>query len=173
MSASVSGLTITDKDNNPLEGVQVVGYSNGKVTFTELTDNQGKITIGQSTLDASTTPDPHLEAPLETIDVNKNVDPQGFVSLATAKGLRTKINTQGTIKSIGERRVVNLKAGGTNDVCDVILEDGTGGIKLTLWGDEINVVAVGDKLKIINGYTTMFKGEVALAKGKFGQLQKI
>ena len=44
-------------------------------------------------------------------------------------------------------------------------------MKLTLWGDDIKAVNVGDKVQITNGYTNEFKGEVSLTKGKFGQMQ--
>ena len=43
-------------------------------------------------------------------------------------------------------------------------------IKLSLWGDDIKAVNVGDKVVISNGYTNEFKGEVSLTKGKFGKM---
>ena len=66
------------------------------------------------------------------------------------------------------------KAGGTIDVCDAYLVDDQGGeIKLTLWGDDIPKVKDGDRVKITNGYTNSFKGEVSLTKGKFGQMEVV
>ena len=44
-------------------------------------------------------------------------------------------------------------------------------MKLTLWGDDIKSVNVGDTVRITNGYTNEFKGEVSLTKGKFGQME--
>ena len=43
----------------------------------------------------------------------------------------------------------------------------------TLWADDANNIQNGDKIKIENGYTNEFKGEVQLGKGKFGKLEKI
>ena len=63
------------------------------------------------------------------------------------------------------------KAGGTIDVCDAYIVDDAGEIKLTLWGDDIPKVNDGSKVKITNGYTNTFKGEVSLTKGKYGQLE--
>ena len=44
-------------------------------------------------------------------------------------------------------------------------------MKLTLRGDDIKAVNVGDVVVITNGYTNEFKGEVSLTKGKFGQME--
>lgn len=94
-----------------------------------------------------------------------------FQSIAQIKNMRSGINTQGTIRSIGEKRTVNLKTGGTIDVCDAILGDDSDEIKLTLWGDDIQKVKEGDTVTITNGYTNSFKGDVSLTKGKYGQMQ--
>ena len=51
--------------------------------------------------------------------------------------------------------------------------DDAGEIKLTLWGDDIPKINDGTKLKITNGYTNTFKGEVSLTKGKYGSLEVI
>ncbi|PIW34430.1 MAG: DNA-binding protein, partial [Nitrosopumilales archaeon CG15_BIG_FIL_POST_REV_8_21_14_020_33_23] len=71
----------------------------------------------------------------------------------------------------GDPRTVNLKTGGTVDVCDAVISDGSDDIKLTLWGDDIKAVNVGDVVVVTNGYTNEFKGEVSLTKGKFGKME--
>ena len=90
-----------------------------------------------------------------------------------AKNMRNGINIEGTIERKGETRTVNKKAGGTIDVCDACLVDDAGEIKLTLWGDDIPKISDGSKVKITNGYTNTFKGEVSLTKGKYGQLEVV
>jgi replication factor A1 len=50
------------------------------------------------------------------------------------------------------------------------LVDEAGEIKVTLWGDDITKVKNGSKVAFKNGYTNTFKGEVSLAKGKYGEL---
>jgi len=97
-----------------------------------------------------------------------------MVTTEQAKNMRSGINIEGTVERKGEPRTVNMKSGGTIQVCDAFLIDETGGeIKLTLWGDEVEQVKDGAKVKIENGYTTSFKGEVSLTKGKFGKLEII
>ncbi|MGI0003395.1 MAG: DNA-binding protein [Nitrosopumilaceae archaeon] len=97
-----------------------------------------------------------------------------MVTAEQAKNMRSGINIEGTVERKGEPRTVNMKSGGTIQVCDAFLIDETGGeIKLTLWGDEVDQVKDGTKVKIENGYTTSFKGEVSLTKGKYGKLEII
>lgn len=97
-----------------------------------------------------------------------------MVTAEQAKNMRSGINIEGTVERKGEPRTVSMKSGGTIQVCDAFLIDETGGeIKLTLWGDEVEQVKDGTKVKIENGYTTSFKGEVSLTKGKYGKLEII
>ena len=65
------------------------------------------------------------------------------------------------------------KFGKTGRVCNAVIEDESGKIKLTLWNDEIEKVNIGDKIKITNGYCSEFQGEKQLSAGKFGKLEKI
>ena len=97
-----------------------------------------------------------------------------FIPISEAKKMRSGVNVEAEVKSKGESRTVNLKSGGTIDVCDAIISNGEtedDQMKLTLWGDDIKAVNVGDKVVITNGYTNEFKGEVALTKGKFGKME--
>ncbi len=93
------------------------------------------------------------------------------VTTDQAKNMRNGIDLEGTVERKGETRTVNKKAGGEIDVCDAYLVDESGEIKLTLWGDDIPKISDGSKVKITNGYTNTFKGEVSLTKGKYGQLE--
>ena len=95
-----------------------------------------------------------------------------MVTIEQAKNMRNGIDIQGTVERKGEPRTVTRKMGGEIDVCDAYLVDETGGeIKLTLWGDDIPKIHDGSKVKIENGYTNTFKGEVSLTKGKYGKLE--
>ena len=94
-----------------------------------------------------------------------------FISISQAKKMRSGVNVKTEVKSKGDPRTVNLKTGGTVDVCDAVISDGADDMKLTLWGDDIKAVNVGDTVVITNGYTNEFKGEVSLTKGKFGKME--
>src|SRR6266496_3403075 len=86
-------------------------------------------------------------------------------------GMRN-VNVTGRVESMGESRTVNLRTGGTAQVADVFLSDETGKIKLSLWDDQINMVAEGDEISIENGYTQAFRGENSLNIGRYGKLIK-
>ena len=96
-----------------------------------------------------------------------------FIPISEAKKMRSGVNVEAVVKSKGDSRTVNLKSGGTVDVCDAVISNGEtedDQMKLTLWGDDIKAVNVGDTVVITNGYTNEFKGEVSLTKGKFGKM---
>jgi replication factor A1 len=80
------------------------------------------------------------------------------------------MDIEGIIVEVPESRSVNLRTGGTANVCDCILQDETGSIKLTLWNEDIEKVQEGVKVKIENGYTNSFQGEVRLNVGRYGRL---
>ncbi len=98
-----------------------------------------------------------------------------FIPISEAKKMRSGVNVEAEVTEKGEPRTVNLRSGGTIDVCDAVIANGEktedDQMKLTLWGDDIKAVKVGDKVVITNGYTNEFKGEVALTKGKFGKME--
>ena len=88
-----------------------------------------------------------------------------------AKQMRSGINVQGKIERKGEVRTVNRKFGETK-VCDAYLADDSGSIKLTLWADDTEKVKDGDTVSIEGGYTTTFRNEIQLNKGrKDGKLE--
>ena len=90
-----------------------------------------------------------------------------------AKQMRSGINVQGKIERKGEIRTVTTKFGETK-VCDAYLADDSGSIKLTLWAEDTEKVKDGDIVSIEGGYTTTFRNEIQLNKGrKDGKLEVI
>ena len=85
--------------------------------------------------------------------------------------MRSGVNLVAKVTKVGDSRTVNLKSGGTVNVCDAVLSDDTGDIGLTLWGDDIIKVHEGNEVTIQNGFTNEFKGQVSVTKGKFGTLE--
>ena len=94
------------------------------------------------------------------------------MQIKEVKANQGKIDVEGVIISKDPIREFN-KFGKVGRVCNAMLEDDSGKIKLTLWNDEIEKVNVGDKIKITNGYCSEFQGEKQLSAGKFGKLEKI
>jgi len=61
--------------------------------------------------------------------------------------------------------------GGQARVADATLNDDTDSIKVSLWNEQIEMIKVGSKIKIGNGYTNSFQGEVRLNVGRYGTLE--
>lgn len=85
-------------------------------------------------------------------------------------GMR-RVDAEGEIVEISDPRSVNLRTGDQARVADCTLKDDSGQIKLSLWDDQIDVVKRGAKIRITNGYTNSFRGEVRLNVGKYGKLE--
>jgi replication factor A1 len=95
------------------------------------------------------------------------------MKIAELKGEQSRVDVEGEIVEKGETRTVNLRAGGQSTVADATLRDETGSIKLTLWGEQIDYVDVGDRVRVENGYTKSFRGELQLNIGRYGKISKI
>ena len=84
-----------------------------------------------------------------------------------------RVDSEGEIVEISEPRTVNLRTGGEARVADCMLKDESGQIKLSLWDDQIDMVKQGSKVRVLNGYTNSFRGELRLNVGKYGKLEVI
>ncbi len=83
-----------------------------------------------------------------------------------------KIDLVGKIVSKEEPRTFD-KFGKQGRVCNAVLKDSTGEVKLTLWNEQVDQVKVGDKVEMKNGYAGEWQGEIQLSTGKFGSLKVI
>jgi replication factor A1 len=81
-----------------------------------------------------------------------------------------KVFLDAEVASKGTVREFN-KFGKQGKVCDAEIKDDTGKMKLTLWNEQVDMVNVGDKISIKNGYVGEWQGEMQLSTGKFGSLE--
>ena len=81
-------------------------------------------------------------------------------------GMR-RVDAEGEIVEMAEPRTVNLRTGGEARVADCMLKDDSGQIKLSLWDDQIDMVKQGSKVRVTNGYTNSFRGELRLNVGMY------
>lgn len=63
------------------------------------------------------------------------------------------------------------KVRGDLRLADAMLTDGTGSIKLVLWEDQIAGVREGSKVRVLNAYTSAFRGTLQLNPGKYGRIE--
>ena len=87
-------------------------------------------------------------------------------------GMR-RVDAEGEIAEMADPRTVNLKTGDQARVADCMLRDESGQIKLSLWDDQIDMVKQGTKVRVTNGYTNSFRGELRLNVGRYGKLEVI
>jgi len=84
-----------------------------------------------------------------------------------------RVKVEGKVVNKSEPKTVKLWDGRDANVADAVLEDESGSIILTLWNDQIDMVNVGEKVQIINGYVSNFKKEKRLNLGRYGKIIKV
>lgn len=75
----------------------------------------------------------------------------------------------GTIISLSPVRDVTTSRGPAQ-VADATLQDATGTITLTLWGDDTKRFSVGQKIRISDGWVKDFRGKLQISVGRSGTI---
>lgn len=76
-------------------------------------------------------------------------------------------------EKLAERQITSRTDGSNHRVAEAVVGDDTGCILLTLWDDAIDQVQPNDKLKLENGFVSLFKGSMRLNIGRYGKITKI
>ena len=75
------------------------------------------------------------------------------------------------VLEVGEAREVTSRDGGdSHRVADATVGDSTGTVQVPLWDDAIDTVTVDSTYLLKNGYTGLFRGNLRLNIGKYGEL---
>lgn len=94
------------------------------------------------------------------------------VKVETLSPRSRKVNlTAKIVSTIPPRDVVSQRDGSSHKVGEFMVGDETASILLTLWDADIEKVKDGDTVEVINGYITLFRGQMRLNIGKFGTLE--
>ena len=91
------------------------------------------------------------------------------MKIADLKDGTGKVNITAKVIEKGPVREVNTKNGRLK-VSDAVIEDDSGTITLTLWGDEGDKIKQGDEVKIENGFVKEWNNSLQLSAGKYGKL---
>ncbi len=83
----------------------------------------------------------------------------------------SNVQLEAVVAEKSEPREVVSKYGKRLSVANAVLKDDTGSIAISLWGNDINSINVGDKIKITNGYVGEFRGTPQLSTGKYGKIE--
>lgn len=85
----------------------------------------------------------------------------------------SNVTVQAKVISKDDPREVVTKYGKRLSVANITLQDETGSIPMSLWGNDINTVNVGDTIEVANGYVNEFRGNPQLSTGKFGKIKVV
>ena len=88
--------------------------------------------------------------------------------IATLKA-NSNANIEATVTAISAPRDVST-ARGPSKVADATLQDETGTITLTLWGEDIAKYSVGQKVRITDGWVKDFRGKLQVSMGRSGRI---
>ncbi len=99
---------------------------------------------------------------------------EGEPILATVAELRPRMKSVTvTFKVVGlgeEREVVSRDDDSRHRIVDAVVGDSTGTVLMPLWDSAIDSVQVGESYTLTNGYTGLFRGNLRLNIGRYGQL---
>ena len=93
-----------------------------------------------------------------------------YMKINELKAGASNVSVVAKVMEKSEPREVITKYGKRLSVADVVLKDSSGTIKMSLWGNDINTVSVGDTIEVSNGYVNEFRGTPQLSTGKFGKI---
>jgi len=79
---------------------------------------------------------------------------------------------EATVAKLEPTREVEQRTGGTKKVRNGTLKDGTGEISLVLWGAEVELVAEGDRVRVVEGWVKDYKGRPQVSLGRTGRIEK-
>jgi replication factor A1 len=77
---------------------------------------------------------------------------------------------EATITAISAVRDVTTSRGASK-VADATLQDESGTITLTLWGDDTKNYTVGQKVQITDGWVKDFRGKLQVSMGRSGTIR--
>jgi ssDNA-binding replication factor A large subunit len=77
-----------------------------------------------------------------------------------------------TVVGLEPIREIATRDGGLKKVRNARLRDATGEISFVLWGAEVELVADGDRVAIIDGWVSDYRGKPQLSLGRTGKLEQ-
>jgi replication factor A1 len=79
---------------------------------------------------------------------------------------------QAVVARLEPAREVPSRTGGSQKVRNGVLKDETGEIALVLWGSEVDLVAEGDRVRVVDGWVKDFRGKPQISLGRTGRIEK-
>lgn len=95
------------------------------------------------------------------------------MNISDLKAGASNVEIEAVVAEKDEPREVITKYGKRLNVANAVLKDDTGSIAISLWGNDINNIDIGDKVKVTNGYVGEFRGAPQLSTGKYGKIEVV
>ena len=86
-----------------------------------------------------------------------------------------EVSVRGSISEVGPVREFERRDGSRGRVVNATLRDSTGSCRLTLWDDDVDLVAsgkirVGSAVRVLDGYVRRTRYGLEIGRGKFGSV---
>ncbi len=95
------------------------------------------------------------------------------MKISELKAGASNVSVQAKVVKKEDPREVVTKFGKRLSVANITLEDDSGTIPMSLWGNDIGKVGVGDTIEVSNAYVSEFRGAPQLSTGRFGKIEVI
>jgi ssDNA-binding replication factor A large subunit len=80
---------------------------------------------------------------------------------------------EATVRALEPVREVEVRDGASKKVRNGMLQDRTGEIAFVLWGSEVDLVDVGDHVRIVEGWVADRRGRPQISLGRTGRIEKL
>lgn len=80
---------------------------------------------------------------------------------------------EATVAQLEAVREFEQPSGGRKKVRNGTLRDGTSEIAIVLWGDEVDLVREGDRVRVVEGWVKDYKGRPQISLGRVGKLERV
>jgi len=104
--------------------------------------------------------------------IKKNKESRSFLIRDLRVGMR-QVNLRAKVLEIPRSRLVVTRFGNYASVAHALIADETGTVKLCLWNEQINAIAIGDTIQLQNARMSTFRGEKQLSIGKTVTLSSV
>lgn len=93
------------------------------------------------------------------------------MKISELKNGMNNVNLKAKVIEISEPREILTKFGTTTTLTVATLEDGSGSIKLTLWGKASEGIEQGNEVEVTKGFVKEFRDELQLSVGRGGEVK--
>jgi replication factor A1 len=82
------------------------------------------------------------------------------------------VTFEAVVAKLDAPREIEQRSGASTRVRNGVLKDGTGEVSVVLWGKEVELVAEGDNIRIVDGWVKEYKGRPEVSLGRTGRIEK-